>query len=428
MNDKTLKVLVIGSGGREHTLVRAIKQSPLAGEVICAPGNAGIESEVRCLPLNIEDVAATVALALAEHVDFVVVGPEVPLALGVVDALEAEGISAYGPKRAGARLEASKAYTKDFLAKYAIPTAGSKTFTDVEPALNYLALHRLPVVIKASGLAAGKGVIIAQTLAEAVAATRSMLEGNLFGTSGHEVVIEEFMDGEEVSLMLMVSGDKYIQLPPSQDHKRVGDGDTGPNTGGMGAYAPATIYTESLRATVVATIIEPTLRGLIAEGIDYRGTLYVGLMLTASGPKVVEFNARFGDPETQVLLPLLETDALALMIDCAKGKLNPQAVSIKSDSAIIVVMAAGGYPGNYNKGDPISIPAHLPAGVHVIHAGTKRNADGTIGTAGGRVLGVTAVAPTLQAAADAAYKACATISWSGAHYRKDIGGRQLKRE
>lgn len=422
-----MRVLVVGSGGREHALVKACLQSPRVEKVIAAPGNGGIAGETTCLPLDVENVPATVALAQDQKIDFVIVGPEVPLSLGVVDALAAVNILAYGPKQAGARLEASKTFSKAFLKKYAIPTAYGESFTDIQDALTYLKQQAYPTVIKASGLAAGKGVVIAQSYAQAEAAARDMLLNNQFGTSGHEILIEDFMDGEEASIMLMVSGQNFVQLPASQDHKRIGEGDTGPNTGGMGAYAPADVVTDAINQKIIETIIAPTLAGLATEGIDYRGTLYIGIMIESGQPKVVEFNVRFGDPECQILLPLLKDDPIQLMLDCARGTLPSSATHVSDAYAMIVVLAAAGYPGGYTKGDVIEFPTTLPDHCDVVHAGTQRDATGQVITAGGRVLGVVSKANTLQAARDLAYQVCEQVKFKGAVYRRDIGHRQLSR-
>lgn len=424
MNDD-LTVLIIGSGGREHALLKACKASPLCKSVHAAPGNGGMESEAACHPLNIEDPDATVQLASQLGADLVIVGPEAPLANGVADALRDAGFPTYGPGRAGAELEASKAVCKAFFDRYSIPTAQWRTFTDSDSAIAYLDSIKFPIVVKASGLAAGKGVIICDDRSAAEEAIRAMLIDNAFGPSGHEIVIEEFLTGQEASIMVMVSGSNYVCLPPSQDHKRIGENDTGPNTGGMGAYAPAAIVTDEIMQTVRSSIIEPTLEGFKQEGFDYRGTLFIGLMIDAEGnPKVLEYNVRFGDPECQVLLPLCETDPLALIRDCANGNLRPEEVKIRPDSAMIVVLAAKGYPAAYAKGDPIGIPESLPEGVHIIHAGTKRSGDQIV-SAGGRVLGAVAIAPDLARAAMNAYAACEQIVWENKVYRRDIGHHQL---
>ena len=423
----SLKVLVIGSGGREHALLKACLASPLVETVWAAPGNGGMQAEADCHPLDVEDPAACVRLAQSLGANFAIVGPEVPLALGAADALREAGIAAYGPGREGARLESSKAACKAFLKKYAIPTAAYETFTDVGAALAYLETAAFPIVIKASGLAAGKGVLICESLGEAEEAVRGMLEQHIFGESGQEIVIEEFLTGQEASIMVMVSGKQYICLPPSQDHKRIGEGDTGLNTGGMGAYAPAAIVDEAVMQTVHEEVIRPTLAGFSEQGIDFRGTLFVGLMIDDDGhPKVLEYNVRFGDPECQVLLPLCETDPVELMWACANGTLQPADVKLKEAAAMIVVLAAKGYPGHYPKGDLITLPENLPPGVHIIHAGTKRDEEGRLLSNGGRVLGVVAVAPTLEEASSKAYGVADAVGWENKYYRRDIGHRQLK--
>jgi phosphoribosylamine--glycine ligase len=422
-----LTVLIIGSGGREHALLRACLASPLVDSVSAAPGNGGMAADAPCHALDAEDPAACVALAQRLGANFVIVGPEVPLALGVADSLREAGIATYGPGRDGAVLESSKAACKAFFRKYAIPTAAWGTFSESEAALAYLKTCKVPVVVKASGLAAGKGVLICETLEAAEAAVRGMLEENQFGESGSEIVVEEFLDGQEASIMVMVSGDQYVCLPPSQDHKRIGEGDTGLNTGGMGAYAPAAVVTDAVMETVHEKIIQPTLAGFKAEGIDFRGTLFIGLMIDDAGEaNVLEYNVRFGDPECQVLLPLCETDPVGLMWDCANGCLEPGDVKLRQDYAMIVVLAAKGYPGSYEKGDPIGLPLDLPENVHIIHAGTKLDEDGVLRSSGGRVLGVVAMGPTLEAAADSAYAVCHKVKWENKTFRRDIGHRQLK--
>ncbi|MBE6401142.1 MAG: phosphoribosylamine--glycine ligase [Verrucomicrobia bacterium] len=428
VSNKSLRVLIIGSGGREHALLRACKASPLVAAVSVAPGNGGMEQEAVCYPLNVSDSAAIVALAKKLDANFVIIGPEVPLSVGVVDALEAAGIPAYGPVKAGAKLEASKNFTKEFLVRHNIPTATGKRFTSSEEAVEYLSSQKFPIVIKADGLASGKGVIIAEDFDQACTAVYDMLDSGCFGKSGSEILIEEFMEGEEASIMLMVCEDRYVMLPASQDHKRVGEGDTGLNTGGMGAYAPAPVVTPEIERRVVSEIVEPTLKGLVEDGIRYRGTLYVGIMITTEGPKVVEFNVRFGDPECQVLLPLLKTDPVEVMYACATGTLDPTVVEFHKGSNIIVVLAAEGYPGTPRKGDVISLPTRIPAGTGIIHSGTVREDNGTITTAGGRVLGVTARGENLSEAAARAYELVSQIHFEGMHYRRDIGARQLKRD
>lgn len=420
------KVLVIGSGGREHAIVRACLQSPQVESVLAAPGNGGMARDCPCCPIEIEDIDGIVALARRENVDFAIVGPEVPLSLGIVDAFDAAGIPAYGPKKDGAQLEASKAFTKAFLERYAIPTAASGTFTDYENALAYVReCNTYPVVIKASGLAAGKGVIIAEDEVQAEIALRSMLLENTFGESGATVVVEAFLEGEEASITLFCCGERYVMLPPSQDHKRIGEGDTGPNTGGMGAYAPAACVTPEQHREIVETIVEPTLAGLAKEGIDYRGTLYVGVMLTEDGPKVLEFNVRLGDPETQVLLPLLESDPIALMHACATGTLEPSTIHLKDGYAMVVVLAARGYPEAYPKGDPITLPEDTEA-AWGIHAGTRLEGD-TLVTSGGRVLGIVGTGDSLLEAAQNAYAHAGNVHYASKYLRRDIGHRQLNR-
>ncbi len=428
MPSAPLNVLILGSGGREHALLKACLRSPRVASVRVAPGNGGMALEAECLPIDAADPAAVVALARRVGADLVIVGPEGPLAAGVVDALEDAGILAYGPRAAGARLEASKAFCKDFLLRHRIPTAAAATFTSVAPALVRVRAGRFPVVLKASGLAAGKGVVIARDLAEAEAALRDMLEAKVFGASGDEVLVEEFMEGEEASIMLVVCRDQYLMLPASQDHKRVGEGDTGPNTGGMGAYAPAGVVTPEVEARVRREIVEPTLAGLAADGIDYRGTLYVGIMVTPEGPKVVEFNVRFGDPECQVLLPLVDGDPVELFESVARGAYRSSQMGVRPGAAIVVILAAHGYPASVRLGDPVELPASLPEGVDLVHGGTKRLPDGSLVTSGGRVMGVVARGATLAEAARRAYAAVPTVRIPGSHHRRDIGARQLRRD
>jgi len=422
-------ILVVGSGGREHALVRALLASPAKPRVVCAPGNAGIAQDVPCFPVAAEDIGALVVLAQKEKVDFVVVGPEVPLSLGLVDELTKAGIPAYGPKADGAQLEASKIFTKKILLKYQIPTAAAGFFGEVAPALAYLRTRSVPIVIKADGLAAGKGVVVAQTLAEADSAVRDMLEGGRFGASGRQLLVEDCLVGEETSLLVVVSGRDYVMLPTAQDHKRIGDGDTGPNTGGMGAYSPADVVTPALLGRIEREIVRPSVNAIADEGIDFRGTLFIGLMLTPEGPSVIEYNTRFGDPETQVVLPRLATDVLALLWAATHGELAGLKLTVKPDYAVCVVIAAKGYPDSYPKGDVITFPpaSSLPANTSIYHAGTARNPAGQIVTNGGRVLGVTALAPSLRAAAARAYATCDQVQCVSKYFRRDIGARQLNR-
>jgi phosphoribosylamine--glycine ligase len=422
-----LNILIVGSGGREHALVQKCRQSPMAGKVIAAPGNGGMATEVDCFNVAVEDIPGMVQLAQDHGIGLVVVGPEVPLSLGLVDALAEVGIPAYGPNQAGAQLESSKAFCKDFFARHKIPTAAYGTFREVAPALAYLEEHPAPIVIKASGLAAGKGVIMAETQSEAVAAVKDMLEGEAFGSSGKEIVIEETLYGEEASIHVITSGQDFVCLPPSQDHKRAGDGDTGLNTGGMGAYTPTSRVTPAMQAEIEEQVIRPTLAGLKADGIDYRGTLYAGLMLTDKGVKVLEYNVRFGDPETQVLLPMVADDLVPVLLASAKGEALPANLKFHEGAAIVIVLAAGGYPGPYAKGMPIRLPQRIPQGTAIVHAGTARTADGTITTAGGRVLGVSAQAPDLKEAVSLAYDLADQIEFEGKYLRRDIGHRELNR-
>ena len=431
--DLPRSILVVGAGGREHALIRALAASPAKPRLMCAPGNAGIAEEAACFPVAADDVAGLVALARRERADFVVVGPEVPLSLGLVDALMAAGIAAFGPKADGARMEASKIYTKEILQKYGIPTAAAAIFDDAGAAIAWLRDRPAPIVVKADGLASGKGVVVAATRAEAEAAVRALLALAPAGGSGDplkpRILIEECLTGEETSVLVVVSGRDYVILPIAQDHKRVGDGDSGPNTGGMGACSPAGVVTPELLDRIERTIVRSSVDAIAAEGIDFRGTLFIGLMLTPDGPKVLEFNTRFGDPETQAVLPRLQTDCLELLWAAAQGRLGSIRLAVRADAAICVVVAARGYPGTFARGDPIRLPdpGRLPPQTIVLHAGTARNAAGELVTSGGRVLGVVAVAPTLRAAADRAYAACELIQCESKYYRRDIGAKQIDR-
>ena len=426
-----MKILIIGGGGREHALAWKIAQSPRVEKVFVAPGNAGTARESKCenVAVQAEDVGGLLTFAQGNKIDLAIVGPETPLVLGVVDRFRTAGLRCFGPTKAAAQLEGSKAFAKDFLARHKIPTAAYGNFTDVVAAESFIKKMGAPIVVKADGLAAGKGVIIAQTVDEASAAVRDMLAGNAFGEAGHRVVVEEFLEGEEASFIVMVDGDHILPLATSQDHKRVGDGDTGPNTGGMGAYSPAPVVTPALHARVMREVIEPTVRGMKAEGCPYTGFLYAGLMIGRDGvPKVLEYNCRFGDPETQPVMLRLQSDLVALIEAALDGRLDKIEAKWDSRPALGVVMAAGGYPGNYKKGDAIAgLPVQDAPDAKVFHAGTVLK-NGNVITSGGRVLCVTALGATVGAAQKRAYEVARKISWAGAHYRTDIGYRAIARE
>ena len=426
-----MKVLIIGNGGREHALAWKAKQSPMVTRVFVAPGNAGTahEGSIENVAIEATDIQALLAFAKAQQIGLTIVGPEAPLVKGVVDAFRAEGLAIFGPTAAAAQLEGSKAFAKDFLARHAIPTADYQNFTEVEPALAYLREKGAPIVIKADGLAAGKGVIVAMTLEEAEAAVRDMLSGNAFGDAGARVVIEEFLDGEEASFIVMVDGEHVLPMATSQDHKRVGAGDTGLNTGGMGAYSPAPVVTDAVHQRVMEQVIMPTVRGMAAEGNVYTGFLYAGLMIDPQGnPKVIEFNCRFGDPETQPIMLRMRSDLVELCLAACAGKLDQVEAIYDPRVAIGVVLAAGGYPGDYQQGKPISgLPVEEASGEKVFHAGSQLAGD-TIVTAGGRVLCATALGHTVAEAQQRAYQLAARIQWDGVFYRKDIGWRAIERE
>ncbi len=416
-----MNVFVIGSGGREHALAWKLAQSPRVEHVFVAPGNGGTDgaSRITNAPFNPH------SLISAPRPDLVVVGPEAPLAEGIVDALQAAGVRCFGPTRAAARLESSKVFAKEFMARHGIPTGRAAIFTAYEPALAYLRRSDGPVVIKASGLAAGKGVIVPETPAEAEAALRQIMVERQFGAAGDEVLIEERLTGPEVSLLAFCDGRTVAAMPPAQDHKRVFDGDRGPNTGGMGAYAPAPIAPPALVEELVAAVLRPAVEGMAAEGTPYVGVLYAGLMLTPAGPRVLEFNCRFGDPETQAILPLLESDLLDVLEACVEGALDRVTVRWRDAAAATVVAASEGYPGPYPKGREIAGIADAAAlpGVIVFHAGTRRTADGRLVTDGGRVLAVTGVGADLRQALDRAYAGIRCIHFEGMHYRRDIGAK-----
>ncbi len=426
-----MKILVIGSGGREHALAWKLAQSPRVTEVLVAPGNAGTATEHKCrnVAVKVTDIDGLFALAQDEGVALTVVGPEVPLVAGVVDTFRAAGLRIFGPTAAAAQLEGSKAYAKDFLARHGIPTAYYEVHADIDTALDYIRAKGAPIVIKADGLAAGKGVIVAMTLAEAEAAVRDMLEGNAFGDAGARVVIEEFLDGEEASFISMVDGTTALPMATSQDHKRVFDGDTGPNTGGMGAYSPAPVVTPEVHARVMREVVNPTVQGMLEDGIPFTGFLYAGLMIDASGaPKVIEFNVRFGDPETQPVMLRLESDLLDLLDAAIDGKLDGAHAQWNPQPALGVVMAAKPYPETPITGDVITGLGNVPASAKVFHAGTAQDAAGNVVSAGGRVLCVCALGDTVHAAQRAAYAGVAAIHWANEFHRNDIGWRAIARE
>ena len=420
-----MKVLVIGGGGREHAVCKKLAESRLVTELLCAPGNAGIAQVATCVPeVKATDIDGIVSLAKVQKVDFVCVTPDDPLALGCVDALEAAGIPAFGPSAYAAQMESSKVFSKNLMRKYNIPTARSETFTDMDAALAYIDEQGAPIVVKADGLALGKGVIVASTVEEAKQAVVDMMQGGRFGKSGARVLIEECMFGREVTVLCFTDGKTIVPMVASQDHKRVYDNDQGPNTGGMGAFAPSPLYTADIAERTMNEILLPTVRAMNAEGFTFKGVLYVGLMLTKEGPKVVEYNARFGDPETQAVLPLLDGDLMEIMMAVREQKLNTLSIRWKPQAAACVVLASGGYPGKYESGKVITgLEDAQAAGATVYHAGTKR-ADGAFVTAGGRVLGVTAVGDTLREAVDSAYAAARRIHFEGVHMRSDIGSRE----
>jgi phosphoribosylamine--glycine ligase len=426
-----MNVLVIGNGGREHALAWKAAQSPLVEKIYVAPGNPGTarEAKVENVAISATDVPALVAFAQRQQIGLTIVGPEAPLVIGVVDAFRAAGLTIFGPTQAAAQLEGSKAFTKDFLARQQIPTAEYQNFTEVEPALAYLQEKGAPIVIKADGLAAGKGVIVAMTLQEAEDAVRDMLSGNAFGDAGSRVVIEEFLDGEEASFIVMVDGKNVLPMATSQDHKRVGDGDTGPNTGGMGAYSPAPVVTPEIHRRVMERIIMPTVQGMAAEGNVYTGFLYAGLMIDAAGnPKVIEFNCRFGDPETQPIMLRMQSDLVELCLAGCAGELDQKEAVYDSRAAVGVVLAAANYPGEPQKGDVISgLDAGNNVDVKLFQAGTSEQ-NGQVVTNGGRVLCATALGHTVLEAQQKAYELAKQVSWDGLFYRSDIGYRAIARE
>ncbi|MDR6093062.1 phosphoribosylamine--glycine ligase [Stenotrophomonas sp. SORGH_AS_0321] len=426
-----MKILVIGSGGREHALAWKLAQSPQVTEVLVAPGNAGTATEAKCrnVDIKVTDLDGLLALARSEGVAVTVVGPEVPLVAGVVDEFREAGLRIFGPTAAAAQLEGSKAYAKDFLARHGIPTAYYAVHTDVDAALAYIREKGAPIVVKADGLAAGKGVIVAMSLEEAESAVRDMLSGNAFGDAGARVVIEEFLDGEEASFISMVDGVHALPMATSQDHKRVGDGDTGPNTGGMGAYSPAPVVTPEVHARVMREVVEPTVQGMIADGVPFTGFLYAGLMIDASGaPKVIEFNVRFGDPETQPVMLRLQSDLLDLVQAAIDGTLDQVQAQWDPRPSLGVVLAAAPYPEAPVTGDVIFGLDRVPDTAKVFHAGTALDDQGNVVSAGGRVLCVAALGDSVRDAQANAYAGVAKVSWANEFHRNDIGWRAIARE
>ncbi|MES9964776.1 MAG: phosphoribosylamine--glycine ligase [Candidatus Sedimenticola sp. 20ELBAFRAG] len=426
-----MNILVIGSGGREHALAWKAAQSPLADKVFVAPGNAGtaLEPKLENVAIGVEDIDGLIAFARDNEIGLTIVGPEAPLVIGVVDAFEKAGLKCFGPTQGAAQLEGSKAFTKDFLARQKIPSADYQTFTEVDQAIAYLNEKGAPIVIKADGLAAGKGVIVAMTLEEAEAAVRDMLSGNAFGEAGHRVVVEEFLDGEEASFIVMADGVNVLPMATSQDHKRAGNGDTGLNTGGMGAYSPAPVVTDEIYQRIMDEVIMPTVQGMAAEGLPYTGFLYAGLMIMADGtPKVIEYNCRFGDPETQPIMLRMQSDMVAHCLAALEGRLDQETAGWDPRPSLGVVLAAGGYPGSYNNGDIITgLPREENAGLKVFHAGTAEK-GGDVITSGGRVLCATALGDTVSEAQSNAYSLVEQIQWNGVYYRTDIGYRAIARE
>jgi phosphoribosylamine--glycine ligase len=424
-----MRILVVGGGGREHALCWAIAASPLCTKLFCAPGNAGIAQVAECIDVAAEDVAGQVALAQREKIDFVVVGPEGPLVAGLADRLSEAGIKVFGPSARAAQLEGSKGFTKELCRRHNIPTAEYAGFTDLAQAEAYITSVGAPIVVKADGLAAGKGVMVAETVEQALDAVRDMLGANRFGAAGASVVIEEFMEGEEASFFALTDGEHALPLAGAQDHKRAFDGDTGPNTGGMGAYSPAPILDAAMVERAMREIVLPTVRGLKAEGMPYKGVLYAGLMIGPKGPRLVEYNCRFGDPECQVLMMRLKSDILPALMACADGGLDHFDLRWSDEAALTVVMAASGYPDAYEKGSEIKNleAAGEVEGVEIFHAGTKLDGKRVLAN-GGRVLAVTAMAPTVEEARSRAYRAVDRIDWPGGFCRRDIAWRAVARQ
>ena len=421
-----MKVLVVGSGGREHALIWKIQQSPKVAKIYCAPGNGGIAQIAECIHIDVTDFKSLIHFAQKNRIDLTVVGPELPLTLGIVDRFQEKGLSIFGPNQKAAEIEASKAFTKDLMAKYRIPTAQYCSFTDPEKAVRYINQQSTPLVLKADGLAAGKGVLICHSRAEAYAGVDRIMNQKIFGNAGNCLVVEEFLTGEEASIIAITDGENMVLLPPAQDHKAIFEGDKGPNTGGMGAYAPAPVIDDKLIETIKRKILLPTIKGMKSEGRTYRGVLYAGLMITQTGPKVLEYNCRFGDPEIQAILPLLKSDLVDLMLASIGGNITEVTLKIKNESAVCVVMASGGYPDSYKTGNVIHGLSEEKDNVIIFHAGTKVKGNNIL-TSGGRVLGVTALGKSIRSAIEKVYSAVGNIMFDGAYYRKDIGYRALNR-
>lgn len=416
-----MKVLVVGSGGREHAICWKLKQSPRVTELYCAPGNAGIGKDAECVPVSAEDIPGIVALAQEKAIDLAVIGPEVPLAMGIVDALEEVGVKTFGPNKKCSQLEASKAFTKSFLARHDIPTAKYKEYTDKQALIDDIGIFGWPMVIKADGLAAGKGVVLAENAVEAEAAIEDMMGSRVFGEAGDKIVVEECLRGVEASMLCFVDTNTIVPMEPAQDYKRILDGDRGPNTGGMGSYSPSLVFNDALMEQLRKEILEPTLAGFQADGLDFRGVLFIGLMIGKDGPKVIEFNNRFGDPETQSVLMRLDTDLLDVFEAVCDDRLAEIELKWKPQTACCVVAASGGYPGSYEKGKVITGLDDVDEDIVVFHAGTAFDADGNIVTSGGRVLGVTALGETHDEAREKAYDNIEKIAFEGMQYRKEIG-------
>ena len=424
-----MKILVVGGGGREHTLVWKISQSPLVKKIFCAPGNGGITEHAECIDIKADDIEGLKKFALKEKIDLTIVGPEAPLVGGIVDEFEEAHLKIFGPNKQASQLEGSKVFSKNLMRKYGIPTARFEVFEDSQKAVAYIKSQKMPIVVKADGLAAGKGVIICKTENEAVDAVKKIVEDNVFGDAGRRVVIEECLEGEEASILAFADGENIKLLPSSQDHKRIYDDDKGPNTGGMGAYSPAPVINENILQIIERDILKRTIEGLKKEGILYRGIIYAGLMLKDGKPRVLEFNVRFGDPEIQAILPRMETDIIQPITATIEGNLDSVDCKWKSQSCVCVVLASGGYPGNYQRGKVINGLDRVGDSENIIvfHAGTKKLENGSVVTNGGRVLGVSALGSNIKEAIDNAYKAVNLIEFENMQFRKDIGKKALKR-